>query len=101
MTIGKQHKCLECGESMSKTSGDHDYGYDHGKKILLRDLTIRRCPCGHYEVEIPRMGPLHEAIAQALSVLRIPRESLAFFFKPGSKGVEDGAWDVSILSGAP
>jgi hypothetical protein len=93
--------CLECGEPMSKTSGDHAYGYDHGKKLLLRGMTILRCACGHYEIEIPRIGPLHEVIAQALSVLRVPRDSLVFFFTRGPKGVEDGAWGVSILSGSP
>lgn len=61
-------------------------------------MTIQRCACGHYEVEIPRIGPLHETIAQALSVLRVPRKNLVFFFKHGTKGVEDGAWGVSILS---
>jgi len=86
---------------MSATSSDHAYGYDHGKKLLLRGMTILRCACGHYEIEIPRIGPLHEVIAQALSVLRAPRENLVFFFKRGSKGVEDGAWGVSILSGPP
>ena len=87
----RRAKCLECGEPMSKTTGDHAYGYDHGKKILLRDMTIWRCACGNYEVEIPRAGPLHEAIAQALSVLREPRENLVFFF-------QDNAWGVSLLS---
>jgi hypothetical protein len=94
-------KCLECGELMSKSSGDHAYGYDHGKKLLLREMTFRRCACGRYEIEIPRIGPLHEAIAQALSVLRVPREKLVFFFEHGVKGVEDGAWGVSLLSSAP
>ena len=92
----RQVKCLECGEPMAETTGDHAYAYDHGKKILLRDMTIWRCACTNYEVEIPRMGPLHEAIAQALSVLREPRENLVFFFKRGPRGVEDGAWGVVI-----
>ena len=79
-------------------SGDHAYGYDHGKKILLRGMTILRCACGYYGVEIPRIGPLHETIAQALNVLRGRRENLVFFFERGAKGIEDGAWGVSILS---
>ena len=94
----KSRKCLECGELMSATSSDHAYGYDHGKKLLLRGMTIQRCACGHNEVEIPRIGPLHETIAQVLSVLRVPRESLIFFFEHGPKGVEDGAWGVSVSS---
>lgn len=95
----KKHACLDCGKSMTKTKDDLAYGYDHGKKILLRGITIQRCTCGYYEVEIPRMGPLHETIAEALNVLRVPREKLSFFFECGPKGVEDGAWGVSVLSG--
>ena len=94
----RQLDCIECGAPMSKTTGDHAYGYDQGKKILLRDMTIWRCPCTIEEVEIPRVGPLHETIAQALSVLREPREKLVFFFQPGPKGIEDGAWGVCLLS---
>lgn len=93
-------ECLDCGKPMSKTTADHAYGYDHGKKLLLRGMTILRCACGHYEVEIPRIGPLHETIAQALSVLHVRRDKLIFFFQRGTKGVEDGAWGVSILSGS-
>ena len=83
---------------MSATSADHAYGYDHGKKLMLRGMTLLRCVCGHYEIEIPRVGPLHETISQVLRMLRVPRESLIFFFEHGPKGVEDGAWGVSVLS---
>lgn len=89
-------KCLECGALMRATTGDHAYGFDRGKKIKLHGLTIQRCPEGHYEVEIPRMGPLHEAIGEALNTLRVPRDSLSFSFTPGPKGIMDGAWGVVI-----
>jgi len=95
----KKRACLDCGKPMMKTQGDHAYGYDHGKKILLRGITIQRCACGYYEVEIPRIDPLHETIAEALNVLRVPREKLSFFFERGPKGVEDGAWGVALHSG--
>jgi hypothetical protein len=41
---------------------------------------------------------LHETIKQALSVLRVKREKLTFFFTPGDHGVRDGAWGVVIQS---
>jgi hypothetical protein len=94
------HGCFDCGKPLVKKKQDHLYGYDHGKKLLLREMIHFVCECGYYEVEFPRMGPLHETIKQALSVLRVKREDLAFFFKPGDHGVEDGEWDVNIRSSA-
>jgi hypothetical protein len=94
------HCCLDYGKPLAKKKRDYLYGYDHGKKILLRELTHFVCACGYYEVEFPRIGPLHETIKQALSVLRVKREDLAFFFKPGARGVEDGAWGVNIRNSA-
>lgn len=81
---------------MTKKKSDHLYGYDHGKKILLRGMTYFVCACGYNAIEIPRIGPLHEAISQALSVLRVKREDLAFIFAPGDHGVRDGAWGVIV-----
>jgi hypothetical protein len=94
------HDCFDCGKPMTEKKRDYLYGYDRGKKILLLKMTHRVCACGYYEVEFPRIGPLHEAIKQALSVLRVKREDLTFFFKPGARGVEDGAWGVNIRSSA-
>lgn len=90
------HGCLDCGAPLKKTRVDHAYRYDRGKPIQLRSITKWSCKCGFYEVEIPKMGPLHEAIAQALSTLRVKRDALTFFFETGTRGVEDGAWGVSI-----
>jgi hypothetical protein len=90
------HGCLDCGKPLEKTTRDHLYGYDRGEKILLREITVRTCSCGYYEVEIPKMGPLHEAIRQALGVLRAKRGDLAFTFTPGDHGVRDGAWGVHV-----
>lgn len=85
---------------MAKKKHDHLYKYDRGEKILLREMVHLVCECGYSAVEFPRIGPLHETIKQALSVLRVKREDLAFFFKPGAHGVEDGAWGVDIRSSA-
>lgn len=90
------HGCLDCGKPLEATKRDHLYGYDHGEQILLREITVQVCTCGYYEVEIPRMGPLHEAIKQAIDVLRTKRENLSFFFTPGDHGVRDGAWGVNV-----
>lgn len=79
---------------MKTTIVDHLYGYDRGKKIRLLGMERLECACGHSEICFPRIGPLHEAIKQALSVLRARRDDLAFFFTPGSQGVRDGAWGV-------
>jgi hypothetical protein len=40
----------------------------HHAPIQLQSITRLSCTCGYYEIEIPKMGPLHEAIAQALDV---------------------------------
>ena len=90
------HGCPDCGSALETTTRDHLYGYDHGEKILLRGVTVWTCACGYHEVEIPKMGPLHEAIRQALDVLRTKRADLALVFSPGDRGVPDGAWGVVV-----
>jgi hypothetical protein len=93
------HGCLDCGAPLSKSLVDHPYRYDRGRPIWLRSITKLSCKkCDYYEIEIPRMGPLHEAISQSLHVLRVGRDAIAFFFKKGKRGVEDGEWGVSIRS---
>jgi hypothetical protein len=90
------HGCLDCGVALSKSLIDHPYRYDRGQPIWLRSITKLSCTCGYYEIEIPKMGPLHEAIAQALKVLRVGRDAITLFFRKGKRGVEDGEWGVSI-----
>ena len=90
------HSCLDCGRTLTEKKQDHHYGYDRGQKILLREMTCLVCECGYREVCIPRMGPLHATIKQALSVLRAKRGDLAFFFELGDHGVRDGAWGVVV-----
>ena len=59
-------KCHDCGKALTKSLVDHAYRYDRGTPIQLRSITKWSCMCGYWEVEIPRMGPLHETIAQTL-----------------------------------
>lgn len=86
------HGCLECGKRLTKIIVDRAYRYDSGTPIQLRSISRWSCSCGYYEDEIPKMGPLHAAIAQALEGLNVKRGDLAFRFEEGSLGVTDGTW---------
>ena len=91
--------CPDCDQPLTKSVLDHyPYGYDHGAPIQLRKITRHACACGYYEIEFPKMGPLHDAIAQALNVLHVKRDDLEFFFTNGPKGVVDGEWGVCVSS---
>lgn len=95
------HGCPDCGGTLTKSTVDqHSYRYDHGKPLLLREIHKHACACGYYEVEIPRMGPLHETIKQTLSVLRVKRDAIAFIFEEGPGGVRDGQWGALIQTTA-
>ena len=99
--MNKRRGCLDCGSALVDETRDHLYGFDRGPKILLRDITYLVCSCGYYEVCIPRMGPLHDAITEALNVLRTKRDRISFFFSPGDHGVRDGAWGVRLRGADP
>lgn len=81
-----------------KTVGDHRYRYERGITITLRSITKRSCSCGFNTVDIPRMGPLHRAIAHALGTLKIPHEAMAFTFENGPNGTKDGCWGATVVS---
>ena len=89
-------RCFDCRGVLTKSLIDHAYRYDRGASIQLRSIIKWSCACGYYEVEIPRMGPLHEAIAQALNVLHVKRDAMSFSFTDGPHGVKDGAWGVIL-----
>lgn len=76
----------------------HTYRYDRHRPITLRVAKWNCNYCHAYEIEIPKLGPLHVAIRQALSTLRVKRDKLAFVFAPGKSGVVDGEWGVVIIS---
>ena len=93
--------CPDCGSTLTKSTVDqHAYRYDRGKPLKLLALDKHACTCGYYAIEIPRMGPLHETIEQALSVLHAKRDTLAFIFNKGPDGVIDGEWAI-LLPTAP
>jgi len=89
-----QRRCFDCGATLARSLADHAYRYDHGAPIQLRAIVRWSCACGYYEVEIPRMGPLHRTIEQALQAPDVKREDLALLFEEGSRGIEDGTWSV-------
>ena len=91
-----QRRCFDCGGDLTKSLVDHAYRYDHGEPIRLRSIARWSCACGYYEVEFPRMGPLHRAIEQALQAPAVKREKLSLFFKEGSRGIEDGTWELEV-----
>jgi hypothetical protein len=89
--------CPDCGGTLTKSTIDqHPYRYDHGKSLRLLALNKHACACGYYEIEIPKMEPLHETIAQTLKVLHVKRDAVAFIFKEGPGGVIDGEWAVLL-----
>src|SRR5512143_3235498 len=94
-------KCYDCGKALAKSLVDHAYRYDHGMPIQLRSITKWSCTCGYCEVDIPRMGPLHETIAQELAKADSSRVAMSFSFKEGSRGVADGVWSVAMVSSTP
>lgn len=61
-------KCLECGNAMTKSVGDHVYresGMDH---VILRNITKLHCEsCGAKRVQIPAIAQLHRALANAIA----------------------------------
>jgi len=93
--------CPNCGGPLTKGTVDqHPYRYDRGKPILLLGVTECACPCGYHAVEIPRVGPLHRTIEEALRMLRVKRDEIAFIFEHGPSGVEDGEWNIVVQTAA-
>lgn len=89
--------CPDCRGPLTSTVSEHAYRFDRGKPIQLRAVTKRSCAtCKYYDVVIPRVGPLHRAISQALGVLNVGRDAITFVFEKGPKGVEDGCWSVML-----
>lgn len=93
-------RCCDCQGPLTKSLVDHAYCYDHGEPIQLLAIVKWACSCGYYEIEIPRMGPLHRAIEEALNGADVKREALTFRFENGPNGLRDGAWAVSVRQAA-
>jgi hypothetical protein len=90
--------CFHCNKAFTESFVDHAYRYDHGAPIQLRSIARCSCDCGYYEIAIPKMTALHEAIAQALIAQGVDRAAIAFIFEKGSRGVEDGMWRQTTAS---
>lgn len=91
--------CLKCRTEMVRSKIDHPYQYDRRKTVTLRDLEQHACTwCDYSEVAIPKMGPLHESIKQALAMFMARR--FAMLFENWPSGVSDGAWGVVLFSSA-
>jgi putative zinc finger/helix-turn-helix YgiT family protein len=61
-------KCLECGNTMAKTVGDHIYRESGMEHVILRNITKLHCEsCGAKRVQIPAIAQLHRALANALA----------------------------------
>ncbi len=94
--------CLNCPVQMvpcDDDTADHPYNFDGKGAVRLIGLKRHRCRmCGHSEIDIPKIGPLHRAIAQAIKTLRVERSQLGFLFETGLVGVSDGEWGATISS---
>lgn len=61
-------KCIECGNALTKTVGDHVYIESGLDNVLLHNITKLSCEsCGARSVEIPQMAKLHRLIASAIA----------------------------------
>src|SRR5262245_38491563 len=61
-------KCTECGNKMTRSVVDHVYRESGLDNVILHGVTKYTCEsCGAERVQIPHMGPLHRAIAQAIA----------------------------------
>src|SRR5215216_60908 len=61
-------KCIECGNAMTKTVGDHLYIESGLDNVVLHNITKLHCEsCGAKRLQIAAMGKLHNAIALAIA----------------------------------
>lgn len=61
-------KCMACGGKMNTVRGDVCYQASGLPHVVLVEMSVDRCPaCGEEELAIPKMGPLHKAIAESIA----------------------------------
>lgn len=61
-------KCMECGNAMTKTVGDHIYVESGLDNVVLHNITKLHCEsCGAKSIEIPAIKQLHRVIANAIA----------------------------------
>ena len=62
-------KCLNCGEALEVTIGDHHYAANDGLNVILRGVKKLRCSgCGEESVAIPKINQLNEVLAKAMAI---------------------------------
>ncbi len=69
---------------MQSTRENHRYEASGLPNVVLVDIEIRRCPnCDERTVVIPRMGPLHRAIAMSIIAepTKLPPQEIRFLRK--------------------
>lgn len=60
-------QCLTCGASMETRRENYAYTASGLAHITLQQVEVSRCPaCGEWEVAIPHIEALHQAIATAI-----------------------------------
>ncbi len=61
-------KCIQCGCGMKARCENHSYKASGLTGVTLVGVEVRRCPrCGEWEVSIPRIAQLNQAVALALA----------------------------------
>ncbi len=59
-------KCPECGQMMKRETKDYKYTESGLSNVILKDISVYRCPCGNEVAEIPAIERLHQKIAEGL-----------------------------------
>lgn len=82
----KDHKnyCSECGTAVTPERRDHHYTESGLSNVMLEGVLIANCgKCGNWDITLPGLVKLHQAIAQALatSPVRLTGEQLRFLRK--------------------
>lgn len=84
MTKATKRKCPECGASVASAASVYRYAESGLPNVVLHGVEQARCArCGHFEVSIPKVVPIHETIAEALvsSPGRLTGDQLRFLRK--------------------
>lgn len=61
-------RCIECGNAMTKSIGDHVYRESGMEHVILQNVTKYECEsCGAKRVNIPAIAQLHRLLAHVIS----------------------------------
>ncbi|HZX35694.1 MAG TPA: type II TA system antitoxin MqsA family protein [Thermodesulfobacteriota bacterium] len=59
-------KCEKCHQACHKTVGNYKYTESGLENVLLKNIPIYKCGCGHTIIEIPAFMQLHAVIARVI-----------------------------------